>query len=140
MLTPKQTKFLESYLKTGNATQSYKEAYKASGMSDKTVWEAASRLLKNSKVVARLDEINKAKTEEMVVTSEQITKELQEAYRVAQESGNAAGMVAATMGKAKVNGLILDKQQVTTTTESPESWANEYLAKRSARKEDKELH
>ena len=38
-----------------NASDAYRAAYNASEMSDKTIWEASSRLSKNPKVVARLD-------------------------------------------------------------------------------------
>ena len=38
-----------------NASDAYRAAYNASEMSDKTIWEASSRLCKNPKVVARLE-------------------------------------------------------------------------------------
>ena len=54
-LTQKQSSFVEN-LSTGfNASDAYRAAYNASEMSDKTIWEASSRLSKNPKVLARLD-------------------------------------------------------------------------------------
>ena len=41
-----------------NASDAYKAAYDASAMSDKTIWEASSRLSKHPKVVARLDQLS----------------------------------------------------------------------------------
>ena len=38
-----------------NSSDAYRAAYNASEMSDKTIWEASSRLSKNPKIVARLD-------------------------------------------------------------------------------------
>ena len=63
-LTPKQLSFVEN-LSTGiNASNAYRAAYTAAKMSDKTIWEAASRLSKNPKVVARLDELKVEKEAE----------------------------------------------------------------------------
>ena len=57
-LTQKQSSFVEN-LSTGfNASDAYRAAYNASEMSDKTIWEASSRLSKNPKVVARLDQLS----------------------------------------------------------------------------------
>ena len=41
-----------------NASDAYRAAYDASEMSDKTIWEASSRLSKNPNVVARLDQLS----------------------------------------------------------------------------------
>ena len=45
-------------------THAYREAYNPKKMSSKTVWEAASRLSRNPKVVARLDELRAEKEAE----------------------------------------------------------------------------
>ena len=41
-----------------NASDAYRAAYNTSDMSDKTIWEASSRLSKNPKVLARLDQLS----------------------------------------------------------------------------------
>ena len=41
-----------------NASDAYRAAYNASEMSDKTIWEASSRLSKNPKIIARLDQLS----------------------------------------------------------------------------------
>lgn len=57
-LTPKQEAFALAYIKTGNASEAYRQAgYTTQTMAAKTVNEAASRLLKNSKVAARIEEL-----------------------------------------------------------------------------------
>lgn len=58
-LTVKQELFCKTYLETGNASEAYRQAYNAEKMSPKTVTEAASRLLKNSNVAARVDSLTK---------------------------------------------------------------------------------
>ena len=56
-LTEKQQRFTMHYVEHGNATRAYRDAYNAERMSDKTVNEAASRLLKNSKIAARFKNV-----------------------------------------------------------------------------------
>ncbi len=63
MLTYKQSKFVNILYRGYNNTDAYKSAY-ANRMSSKTVWEAASRLSKNPKVLARLDELRAEKEAE----------------------------------------------------------------------------
>ena len=45
-----------------------------------------------------------------------LTTELDEARKVAKETLNPAAMTGATMGKAKLHGLLVDKQEVRSFT------------------------
>ena len=63
MLTAKQEKFLQEIYMHSNASEAYRSTY-SNKMRSKTVWEAASRLSKNPKVVARLEEIRVEKEAE----------------------------------------------------------------------------
>ncbi len=45
------------------------------------------------------------------VTIESLTTELEEARQIAVKGEQASGAVAATMGKAKLHGLIVEKRQ-----------------------------
>ena len=55
MITSRQDMFAENLNDGYNKSDAYREAYGPLVMSKKTIWEAASRLSKNPKVVARLD-------------------------------------------------------------------------------------
>lgn len=58
MLTPKQEKFAQSIaLEEMNQSDAYRSAYSCAKMSDKTIWENASRLMADSKVIARIAEL-----------------------------------------------------------------------------------
>lgn len=58
MLTPKQEKFAQSIaLEEMNQSDAYRSAYSCAKMSDKTIWENASRLMADSKVTARIAEL-----------------------------------------------------------------------------------
>jgi phage terminase small subunit len=54
-LTPKQEAFVLAYVKTGNASEAYREAYNTKA-SAKTIHEKSSRLLAEGKVRARFEE------------------------------------------------------------------------------------
>ena len=61
MLTQKQNNFVDFMIGGANSTSAYRLSYDASAMSSKTIWEAASRLSKNPKVIARLDQLTAEK-------------------------------------------------------------------------------
>ena len=54
-LTQKQKDFADEYIKTGNATESYKSAYKADRMKDETIYVEALRTLRLPQVVDYMD-------------------------------------------------------------------------------------
>jgi phage terminase small subunit len=112
MLTPKQEAFVLAYIETGNASEAYRQAgYKAGNA--KTTNEAASRLLKNSKVIARLNALREKHVERHEVTIDSLVAELEEARALAAKIEAPAAMVAATMGKAKLYGKVIDKNELT---------------------------
>lgn len=111
-LTPKQEAFAKAYIETGNASEAYRQAG-YSGGSPKTVNEAASRLLKNSKVAARIAGIQAEHQKRHEVTVDSLVAELEQARALAMKIEAPAPMVAATMGKGKLLGLVVDKAEHT---------------------------
>lgn len=76
-LTPKQEAFVREYLTNGrDASAAYRAAYDASNSTDKTVWEAASKLLKHYKVAPRIAEVVAAIEKETEITVEKVRREL----------------------------------------------------------------
>lgn len=71
MLTAKQELFVQGIVKGMSQADAYRSAYPKQKMSDKTVWEAASRLMKNDKVVARLTELRDALAKPSIMTAQQ---------------------------------------------------------------------
>lgn len=110
-LTLKQERFCLVYMETGNASEAYRQAYDCENMEDKTIWEAASRQLDNYKVIARVNELKAELQADLNITVESLTKKLETARKCAVKQGNPAGQVAATMGQAKLHGLLIDKLQ-----------------------------
>lgn len=108
-LTDKQEKFCQVFVEINNASEAYRQSYDTSEMMDKTVWEAASRLQGNSKVASRINELRAEHKERHNVTVDSITRELEEARVMAMEEKQASAATGASMGKAKLHGLITDK-------------------------------
>ena len=75
----------------------------------------ASRLLRRVKpILERVREIQQAAAKRIEETPERIAHELNEVRDEARKDKAHAAAVSAILGKAKVLGLIMDKQQVTT--------------------------
>lgn len=111
-LTPKQENFCLAYLETGNASEAYRRAYKADGMSPSAINVEACNMLDNPKIALRLSELREPVMQRHNVTVDSLIAELEEARQAAlsAETVQSAAAVGATMGKAKLCGL--DKQIV----------------------------
>lgn len=107
-LTPKQENFCLAYLETGNASEAYRRAYDAGGMSAATVNKRASELLDNGEIAGRLEELREPIMQRHAITVDDLLRELEEARQLALETEAPAPAVSATMGKAKLLGM--DKQ------------------------------
>lgn len=57
MLTAKQESFVQNIIKGMSQADAYRSAYNTARMSDKTIYENASRLANDSKVAARITEL-----------------------------------------------------------------------------------
>ena len=112
-LTPKQEAFALAYVETGNASEAYRRSYNAEKMKPETVNRTAKEQLDNPKIAARLAELKAAHVERHEVTVDDLIRELEEARSIAMagERQQPAAMVAASMGKAKLLGLIVDKAE-----------------------------
>lgn len=106
-LTPKQQRFVEEYLIDSNATQ----AAIRSGYSKKTAQQTGSENLLKPVIADAIKAGQKDISKRNELTIDDILDELEEARKVAQMEGKGAPMVAATMGKAKVLGLLIDKSE-----------------------------
>ena len=114
-LTPKQEAFALAYVETGNASEAYRRAYSAEKMKPETVTKRASELLANGEVTGRVLQLQAATVERHEITVDDLIRELEEARTAAsnQEKPQAAAMVAATLGKAKLLGMLTDKTELT---------------------------
>lgn len=114
-LTPKQEAFALAYVETGNASEAYRRAYNAGNMKPEVVANKASALLKRGDVRVRVEMAQAKAIERHETTVDDILRELEEARALAAggEKPQPAAMVAASMGKAKLLGMLTDKTEVT---------------------------
>ena len=71
MLTAKQEQFVKNIIEGMNQADAYRSAYPKQRMSDKSVWETASKLMKNPKVVSRLTELRNELAKPSIMTAQQ---------------------------------------------------------------------
>lgn len=114
-LTPKQEAFALAYVETGNASEAYRRAYNAGNMKPEVIANKASALLKRGDVRVRVEMAQAKAVERHETTVDDILRELEEARALAAggEKPQPAAMVAASMGKAKLLGMLTDKTEVT---------------------------
>ena len=74
MLTEKQEAFAQNIIMGMSQADAYRNAYNTKKMSDKTVWENASRLINNSKVKARVNELRAQVAQKAIMTAEERLK------------------------------------------------------------------
>jgi phage terminase small subunit len=124
-LTPKQEAFCLSYLESNNATEAYRKAgYAAEG---KTAHEAASRLLKNSKVVARLKELRAPAAERACVTLEGHLETLADLRDRAMSANQFGAAISAEIARGKAAGIHVEKSETTVTTRQLPASVDEFV-------------
>lgn len=114
-LTPKQEKFCQVFIETGNASEAYRQAYNAENMKDSTIWRNAHSLLENNKVTTRLDELNEEHQERHNITVDTLTAKYMATYHLATKSGNPGAAVSALNSLAKLHRLIIEHGTITHT-------------------------
>jgi len=109
-LTAKQEAFALAYVETGNASEAYRRAYNVGeDTKPSSIWVNGCKILASTKVAQRVSELHAAVQERTLVTVETITAELNENRSIAAQLDQPASMNAATLGKAKLHGLLVEK-------------------------------
>lgn len=109
-LTVKQENFCQGVAKGLTYSDAYRQAYNASKMKMETINRKAVELMSNGKVAARVEELKKRALKRYDLTVDDIVEELEDARKIARELGQSSAMVSASMGKAKLFGMIVDKK------------------------------
>jgi phage terminase small subunit len=116
-LTPKQEQFAQAYVESGYASTAYKRAYKADNMRESAVYTEASRLLDNPKVAARVQEIQDQHKRHWVVDRDKLTEMFMQAYELAVQKGDPAGITAAADKLGRLHGQMVDRSEVKDVTD-----------------------
>ena len=121
MLTAKQENFVELLAKGTSQSAAYKGSYDTQKMSDKTVWEEASRLRKHPKVSTRILELEEEKAArrrlQAVSREERVLNELE---AIAFGDGPVAGKLKAMELLGKHIGFFTPKKEIEVEKTSKE--------------------
>lgn len=91
-LTAKQEAFCQGIADGLGQADAYRAAYDAAGMKDNTIYPLASKLMKNSKVAARIAELRESVQEKQLWSREMSVKALVQAYREGSGSVKVAAV------------------------------------------------
>lgn len=127
-LTIKQERFCMVYVETGNASEAYRQAYNAENMTQEVIAVKACELMKNGNVSVMIENLKKDHTKRHELTIDDLVKQLEEARQVALalENPQCSAAISATMGTAKLLGLVVDKTDIKLT--NVKELTNEQLA------------
>lgn len=127
-LTIKQEKFCMVYIETGNASEAYRQAYNAENMTQNAIAVEACRILDSPNISLRIKELKSGHIKRHELTIDDLVAELEEARQAALSAMivQSSASVAATMGKAKLLGLVVDKTDIKLT--NAKELTNEQLA------------
>lgn len=106
-LSPKHARFVAEYLKDNNATQAAIRA----GYSERTAKQQGCRLLTKADVAAAVRKGQKRVAKKAEITVESLAAEFEEARQLARKQGQASAMVAATTGKGKLSGHLVERHK-----------------------------
>lgn len=106
-LTPKQQRFVAEYLKDQNG----KQAAIRAGYAPRSAEVQGCRLLRNAQVRAAVDKAQARVAKKAEITVESLAAELEEARALALAEKQASAAVAATMGKGKLAGLLVERHK-----------------------------
>lgn len=124
MLTEKQEQFVKNIIDGMSQADAYRNAYPNQNMSDKTIHESASRLMNNSKIIARLKELRDQLAKPTIMSAQQRLEYLTRVINgevgekmVQMVDGESAEVDVPTSLKNKLNAIdIMNKMTGEYTT------------------------
>lgn len=119
-MTPKQEHFARLYVETGNASEAYRQAYNAENIKPETVTNEAYKLLQSPDISAMVDDLKAEARQRHRVTVDDLLHELEQARAaaLAAPTPQSSAAVSATMGKAKMLGLLVDRAEIKAEAET----------------------
>lgn len=115
MLTAKQEKFVQGIIEGLSQADAYRSAYSAKRMSDKTIHEAASRLMNDSKIAARVQELRERLANEKIMTAKERLEWLTSLIKSDEETTSDKLKAADIMNK--MQGEYVQKVEAEVTKE-----------------------
>lgn len=110
-LTIKQEKFVLEYLKDGNASRAYREAYDSENMKSETINRKSKELTDHPKISAKIAEFRNMNIEQTIISIEK-RKELLTKFAFEEDASNAMKAVEILN---KMDGVYITKNETTVT-------------------------
>jgi phage terminase small subunit len=115
-LTAKQEAFCQAVVSGMSQADAYRKAYDAGNMKAETIQKRASELMANGEVSGRVKELRAPVIAKLQYGLEDAMTEAEEAFKVAKLKENGGAMVAAVQLRAKLNGLLVERREVTVNS------------------------
>lgn len=109
-------KFVQGVVKGLTQADAYRAAYKAGDMKPDTIYQAASRLMADSKVAARLAELRAPVAQRVDMTIHAHVSRLAQIRDAAMQAGDHGPATRAEIAIGQVAGHYVQKLEVTNTT------------------------
>lgn len=112
-LTPKQEKFCQAVVSGKTQTEAYREAYNTEKMKDSSVHCNASKMLNNTKIAQRLEELRKPVVEEVGITLKTHLDDLETLRNRAALDNNFSAAISAEIARGKAAGVHIERSVTT---------------------------
>ena len=127
-MTPKQEAFAQSLVTGLSQSDAYRVAFNVRpNTKPETVNQAASRLMADSNISARVAELRKPVAQKAQITLESHLQRLQDLSEKAERSGNLSAAITAEIARGKASGVHVEKTESTVTTRELPSSVNEFV-------------
>jgi phage terminase small subunit len=103
-LTLKQERFCQAYIKTGNASEAYREAYSCGKMKPESVHRLAKANLDNIKIASRIDQLRDLLQGKFEISIKTLTSDLIADREEARKDRAHRAVVAFTVELGKLHG------------------------------------
>ena len=110
-LTPKQERFCQEYMTTGNASEAYRRSYAAGSMKPNAIHHSSSQLMDNPKVAYRIATLKASLAKAVDTSLSGISAMMAHAYEIAEREGQGAAMAQAAFNLAKLHGHVVDRSK-----------------------------
>lgn len=109
-LTPKREKFAQAVASGKTQADAYRAAFDANNATAKTIQEAASRLMADSKVAARVDALRAPIVEKVGITLESHLRDLLYLRNLAAKEKQMSAAISAEIARGKHAGVVADER------------------------------
>ena len=112
-LTGKQELFAQSIAAGMGPSDAYRKSYNAENMKPASIAVQANKLLSDPNIALRVDLLRKPVVEKLQYGLEQAMLEAAEAFDVSKGKEQGGAMVAAVQLRSKLNGLLVERKEIT---------------------------